>query len=168
MDRVRNVLDQVEIRPVILPIDLAAGANNGLWVPMRNFDRIAFLFFGEIGTADQDPILTFRQAKTSAGGDAKNLATVAKAWVKENDGALPADWTVVTQDAGATFSTETGGESNQLYLIEVRASDLDVSNDFDFVTVNIADTGATAGKLGCMVAIGFLARYASDRPATAA
>jgi hypothetical protein len=168
MDKNRNFLNGADIRPVILPVDLAAGANTGLRVPLRNYDRAVFLFFAEQGTAGQDPIITLRQHDAASGGTSKNLAAIATVWQKENDTTLPNDWTVITQAAGATYTSETGGESLQMIVIEVESADLDVTNGFTHVSIDVPDTGATAGKIGCAIAILLEPRYASDRPATAA
>jgi hypothetical protein len=168
MDKARHFLNAADILPVILPIDLAAGANTGIRVPMRNYDRVVFVFFAEIGTASEDPVITLRQADAVTSGNVKNLTAITKVWQKENAGALPPDWTVIDQAAAATYTSATGGESNQLIVIEVEASSLDVANGFDHVAIDVADTGSTTGKIGCALAICLEPRYASDRPATAA
>lgn len=167
MDKHRHFLDAADIVPVILPVDLAAGANNGLRVWMRNYDRIVFVFYAEVGAAGEDPIITLRQANAPTGGDEKDLSAIRRVWQKESTGALPKDWTLISQNAAATYTSDTGGESNQLIVFEVDAADLDVANGFDHVTINVADTGATTGKIGCALAICIEPRYASTRPSAA-
>lgn len=164
----RELMAQIDLRPIIIPVDLATADNTGIFQSVRNYARVAFVYFADQGTASQDVTLTLRQATDTGGTGAKNLTAVKKAYVKEHATTLPSDFTVVTQAAAATYVSTTGGESIELVVIEVDPADLDVAGGFDCVSLNIADPGATAGKLGCVLFMGLRARYASDRPATAA
>ena len=157
-----------DIRPIIIPVDLATADNTGIFQPVRNYARVAFVYFADPGTASQDVTLTLRQATDTSGTGAKNLSAVKKAYVKEHVSTLPSDFTEVTQAAAATYVSTTGGESIELEVIEVDPADMDVANGFDCISLNIADPGATAGKIGCVLMIGQRARYADTRPSAAA
>ena len=126
------------------------------------------MYFADAGTAAQDVTVTARQATTSTGTGAKNLVAIRRIYQKEHATALPSDWTVLDQTAAATWTSATGGESVELVVIEIDPADMDVALGFDFVTIDIADPGVGTGKFGCVLFLGLRARYASNRPATAA
>jgi len=158
----------VDVRPIIVPVDLHTGANTGLFQPVRNFARVAFIYHAAAGTAGQDVTLTLRQATTAAGGSAKDLVAIRKVYSTEHATTLPDNFTVIEQTAAATFVSATGGECIELAVFELDPADLDVANGFDFVSVNIADPGAGTAKEGCVIMLGLRARYASNLPGAAA
>jgi hypothetical protein len=164
----RDLAMQIDVRPVIVPIDLAAGANTGLWSPVRNFARVAFIYFADAGAASEDPTITLRQATDAAGTGAKNATAITRVYSKQHATALPSTWTVTEQAAAATYTNDTSGETINIWVIEIDPALLDVAGGFDFISCNIADTGATTGKFGGVLFLGLEARYASDLPATAA
>lgn len=146
-------LDTHQVVPVIMPVNLATAANSGDWISLAKFRRVAFIVVAAIGAAAEDIVVTVRQATTAAGGGAKDLLGIDRVWTKQGaDLAAIGAFTKVSQTAAATYTSDTGGETANLYVVEIDAEQLDVTNGFDFVTLNIADTGTTA-KLGCVIAI---------------
>jgi hypothetical protein len=63
----------------------------------------------------------------------------------------------VTQTAAST-ATPTSAASVAVFAIEVRAADLDVSNNFNHVQFTIPDTGSNA-QLGCAFYIAYGVKY---------
>lgn len=148
-----RLLDRFHPVVVIPPVNGATAANSGDWISLKNFRRVAFLIIGAVGVAGEDLAITIRQAKDVSGGSVKDLVGVSRVDVKNAvDIATIGTFTKVTQTEAATYTNTDSGESQNLFVIEVDAEQLDVQNGFDCVTCNIADTGATA-KLICVLAI---------------
>ena len=135
-----------EIAAVLATIDpdaYAAGAQNSDWVDMGLFDQVkAIVMAGTIGTGSTlDAKLT--QATSSAGAGEKDITGKA-----------------ITQ------LTQAGSDSDKQAIINCRAEELDVANDFRFV--RLVQTGGTGSPATSVdhgaVLLGFGARYgpASD------
>lgn len=129
---------------VVTPVDFAV-AQTGGWVSLKGASSVTFVLTKGAGTAGQPPVLTFRQATSLAGANAKDLATITTIYKKASGSST---WTKVTQAAAATY---TGDVAAGIYKIEVSASQLDLANGFCAVTVNVASSGAAA-QLGGIVA----------------
>lgn len=155
-----GLLSFLQIEAAIIPIDLAAGANNGDWVSLKNYKRCAVLLIADVGTAGEDPIFKLQQAKTAAGGSSKDLNFTV---IHEKEGATVltgvATWTRKTQTAATSYTSATGGENEQMILVEVDGAELDVANGFKFIQLSVADTGATVGKIGCGLYLLYEPRY---------
>ncbi|HMJ03128.1 MAG TPA: hypothetical protein VK506_09305 [Conexibacter sp.] len=138
-------LDTHQIVSVIDPVNGATAANNGDWISLKNWRRCAFVVLGAVGIAGEDLAITLRQAKDVSGTSAKDLVGIARVDVKNAvDIETIGTFTKVTQTESATYTNTDSGESQNLFVVEVDAEQLDVNNGFDCVTVNIADTGTTA------------------------
>jgi len=155
---VKPLGSEIDIVPIILPLDLQT-ARLGDYVSLKNWQGVVFVFFKGVGTAAEDPTLTFKQATTVAGGSEKDFANVTTIFKKQGTLTGVGAWTKVTQTAAATFVGDgTSAESEGLYAIQIDAAELDQDNGFDCVTVNVADVGITA-QLGCIFAILYGPRY---------
>ncbi len=142
-----------DLAPVIVPIDLATGANTGFPVDLSNAGGVTFVLFKDVGTAGQDPVLTVREAQDGSGTSEQDLDVVTEYFYK-GDASLSGNetWTRVTQTAGdIDLDGSLDAEEAGLVAFYVDADSL--SEDYTHVTVDIADTGATAGDLGSVLAI---------------
>ena len=94
--------------------DTDGGATTGHWVSMEGYETfMAFIELGTFNAADIVDTLKLQQATSSAGAGVKDLL-----------------------DAGAQSTLGTDGDNAKL---EVRASDLDIANDFNFVRVLVGE-----------------------------
>ena len=156
-----RIIDTCQIVSGFVPVDLQAAANTGDVVSLKNYNRLTVIFFKAIGTAGDDPVLTFEQGTDVAFGTNKALATIDEYWSKQ--GALltaVGTFTRVSQTAGSTVTLDaTSAEEQGLYVFEINASDLDVANSYDCVRVTVADVGGNA-QLGCMLYVLSGPRYA--------
>lgn len=151
--------EAAQIVTAFVPVDTQAGANNGDWVSMKNFDRLTVIFVKAAGVAGDDPVLTLKQATDVAGTGAKalNFTRVdSKVGVQTGIGVFTAN----SQAAGNTYTDLVSAEAQGLFLIEVQASDLDVANGFDCVQFSVPDTGAAGAQLGAALYVLRHARYA--------
>ncbi|MGH9252233.1 MAG: hypothetical protein ACRD0W_22360, partial [Acidimicrobiales bacterium] len=85
-----------------------------------------------------------------AAGTSQNLATITQYYTK-SEAALDGDetWTKVTQSASQTITNADWDDALQvLAVIEVEAEEL--SDGFEWISLNIADPGAGTGQEGCV------------------
>lgn len=148
----------MQLQPAIIPVSLDAAANNGDWVSMKNYDRLAIVFFKAAGTAGDDPVLTVRQASDVSGTGAKAL-TFTKILARVGTQTGIGTFTTVTQEAANTYTDTVSAEAQGLFVINFKSSDLDVANGFDCVQFQIPDVGANA-QIGCALYLLWGARYA--------
>lgn len=156
-------VEENQIQPAIIPVNLATGANNGDWFPARGFSSVVVIFLAGVGAASQDPTLTLEQA-TSDGGSGKAI-NFTRLDVKQASALTSVGtFTTVTQAAGNTYTEATSGEKQKLWVVEVKSADFDSDNGYDWLRASIADTGSTS-QIGCALYIGRGARYAgADLP----
>ena len=133
--------------------DLAAGANTGKRVHMRNYDSMLVLFFKNAASAGTDTVtLTLQEHNANTGGTSQNLATITDWYHKSTAAALAGTepWTEVTQAAAATLAlTNTGpvpAANQAMVAFEVQSQSM--SAGFEWLSVNIADPGAGGTILG--------------------
>lgn len=149
-------MEQATIVPLITPVDMQTGANTGDWFSLQNYERAVIVLYKGIGTAGQDPIFNLQQA-TSNGGTPKNLTFTrirSKVGVSGGSFLLSAvnDFTLHTQAAATSYTDTDSAEAEAMIVVEIKASDLDVQNGYDWIRLDIADVGGNA-QLGCAFAI---------------
>lgn len=146
-----NVFDiTTGINPVA---DLAAGANTGKRIHMRNYQTLGVLFTKNAASAGTDTVtITLQEHTANTGGTSQNLAAITDWYYKSTASALAGTeaWTEVTQAAAATLAMADSGPikaANQaLVFFEVEADSL--SAGFEWLSVNIADPGSGGTILG--------------------
>lgn len=131
--------------------DIAAGANTGKRVHMRNYDSFGVLFRKNAASAGADDVvITLQEHNANTGGTSQNLAAITDSYRKSVASPLLGTelWVEVTQAAaatltiaGATFATHQG-----FWFFEIEAASL--SAGFEWLSVNIADPGAGGTILG--------------------
>lgn len=111
------------------PASQAAGTYNlSTWVDMKQFDRIQIvLSVGALGaSATLDAVV--KQATSNSGTGSKNLTT----------------------SKAITQLTQAGSGSNKVVVINVRGSDLDTANGFEFISLAVT-IGTAASVFGYVV-----------------
>jgi hypothetical protein len=156
----------VEKNQVVLgfkPVAMNTGANNSDRVSLKGYGRCAVIFIKAVGTAGDDPTLSFKQAQDVAGTAEKVLA-VSRIDKKQaaTDLTTTGTFTKSTSDSPATndtFTLASGTWSNSdlaeqaaIVIADIKAEDLDIANGFDCITCNIADIGTNA-QLGTVIFI---------------
>lgn len=139
------------------PIIGALATTNGDcdYVSLKGYDRCTIVIAVDNATTVTGGAITLKQATAVAGTGEKPLAFTTM-WANIDTGA--ADTLVETAVVSNTFTTDTTNDKNLLYVIEVKASDLDVTNGFDCVRV---DSLLMANAVGFVQYILHDARYAS-------
>lgn len=100
--------------------------------------------------------VTVEQATAVAGTGAKALS-IAKVWHDEATSGTLVEEVV----ASNTFNLDT---ANKIYVIEIDASELDVANGFDCVSVAIASPGANADFYGVIYVLSEAAYQSATLP----
>lgn len=136
--------ETAQLVSAILPVDSQAGANNGDWVSMKDFDRCTVIVFDAGGTGTDFPVITMKQATDVSGTGAKAL-NFTRVDYKQGTLTSVGAYTTATQAAGNTFTP--AAITSGLYLIEFQASDLDVNGGFDCLQLSIPDTGSAGAQL---------------------
>ena len=139
-----------------VPSDINNLAVTGDYISMKGYGNLALiLHFGAVGTG---VAITLKQA-TDVGNSLSDEKALAYAKIYANVG-LTTDTLTETAVTSSTYTF--GNDPNQLYVIEVRAEDLDINNGFDCVRVNVA-SGAGTTILG-ITAIAYNPRYSGSNP----
>jgi hypothetical protein len=159
-------VEQAQIVPAFVPVNLATAANPGDWVSMKNYARCTIIFLAGTGTASDDAVITLEQATAVAGTGNKAL-TFTRIDVKQGaDLAAIGEFTTVTQTAATSYTSLTSAETQNLWVIDVKAEDLDTDNGYDCIQASIGDVGTNA-KIGTVLYILWGARYAQPGSAIA-
>jgi hypothetical protein len=138
----------VGINPVA---DLAAGANTGKRIHLRNYDTCGILFFKNAASAGADDVvLTLQEHNANTGGTSQNLAAITDWYRKSVASPLLGSetWTETNQAAGATLTLAgaTFATHQQIVYFDIEASAL--SAGFEWISINIADPGSGGTIIG--------------------
>jgi hypothetical protein len=139
----------VGINPVA---DIAAGANTGKRVHMRNYQTLGVLFFKNAASAGTDTVtLTLQEHTANTGGTSQNLAAITDWYYKSTAAALAGTeaWSEATQAAAATLALTNAllpAANQAMVMFEIEADSL--SAGYEWLSVNIADPGSGGTILG--------------------
>lgn len=145
-----------DLASVVPPIDLSGGAQTGRRVRLRQGSGVAFVYIADVGTAGEDVDLDVQEHNAASGGTSQDLDVITYFYKKQDttNNTLSNDetWTKVTQTAASEVDLGADeGENEMIAVVEVQANQL--SDNFEWVSVNTTDSGGTAGKLGTVLAI---------------
>src|SRR5437773_197251 len=133
------MLDLMQCAMGFAPVNLATAANNSDWVLLARYRRLIILFFkAAAASGTEDPTITLLQAQDNVGTGSKALNIPAgRSWTKTD-----ADLTTVgTFTAGApstnTLTVASSAQKQAIWMIEIDAADLDVTNGFSAVQANV-------------------------------
>jgi hypothetical protein len=155
----KNFAEELQVAAGFVPLDLAAAAQAGDWVSMKNYRHLAILVIKAAGAATEPATLTIEQA-TDVGGTTAKALNFTRADVKRGaDLYTQGTFTKVTQTAGNTLAMDgTAGNTQALVMVEFNSEDLDGEGGYDCVRAKFADVGTTA-QLAAILYILDGARY---------
>jgi hypothetical protein len=160
-----KLVEQAQIAAGFVPVDMAAGANNGDWISLKDYNHLTILFYKAAGASGEPPTITVQQATDNAGAGAKAL-NFTEVWTKNNaDVQTVGQFTKVTQAAANTYAL-AAGNTQAIVAIEIDGDMLDVDGGFDHVRATVADVGITA-QVGCILYILSQPRFAEATPPSA-
>ena len=132
-----NAHAKIHVMQALQPVDINGTGFAGDYVSMKNFGHLTIII--NQATCGATPAVTLSQALTVAGGTPKALAFTE--YFLNADTAAGNAFTRTTVTAN-TFNL--ANDTNRLVRIEVNAEMLDLANNYDCVSVLIANPGAPA------------------------
>jgi hypothetical protein len=136
----KHILDKLDFVSGVAPINLGSARSSDV-ISMKNHGRCAIVFHKAAGSASEDPTLTVLQAINVTPSSAKAL-NFTEIWTKQGTLSSVGTWTKVEQAAGNTYTNTTASENEAVWVIDIKAEDLDVDNGYDCIQVTIADAGS--------------------------
>ena len=141
-------LEKYNLKISTTPVDLNTGANTGERISMKDAKRVTFVcVMGDSTSATTD--FSLKQHNAASAGTSKALSVANPYYRKAG---AETEFTKVTPSSATdnfvptAFANEPG-----IVVFEVLAEDLDVENDYAWVSLDAAD--AAAAKLGAVIAI---------------
>lgn len=135
------------------------------YVSMKGYSRCRITISIADGTTVTGSTITLKQATAVAGTGEKALE-FTRMLANTDVGASKA--MVETAVASNTFTTQTTNSKDSLYIIDVKASDLDVANGFDCLRVDGTGHAATASRGVVVLYDLYGKRYSDMTPVQAA
>lgn len=140
-----NAMLSEQVKPVLGLIGTVPSSSTPDYVSLKNYERCLVLILVKNATTVTGSAITLKQATSVAAGGEKPLAfTTAKRNIDLAADDSLSDFAV----ASNTFTTDATDSKNLMYLIDVKAEDLDVANGFDCIRAGTANaTAATVTVL---------------------
>lgn len=142
-----------DIVPVIPIVDLDSGAITGNRVHMKHAGICTFVIMADASSDGADLNIDLQEADAASGGSIQDL-NIITTWFKKDEATMDGDetWTATTQTPAASEIAAVAGsaEIENLWVVEVRADQL--SDGYEYLSINIADV-TTAAKYGGAIAI---------------
>lgn len=145
-----------DLGSVISPVaDLAAGANTGHRVHMKNAAGVTFVaFLGVVSAGTDTTVLDLQEANAATAGTLRDLDVVTQYYYKA-EAILDGDetWTKVTQTAASEISLTGATFAAQQMIVAFHVSANSLSDGYEWLSVDVADAGSGGTRPGCVLAI---------------
>jgi hypothetical protein len=136
-----RLVDTHKIVTGTAPIALTAASD---YVSLKNYGHATAIITIDNGATVTASEISLLQATAVAGTSAKALA-FDTVWANTDTGA--ADTLTSTAVTSNTFNSDTTNAKNLMYVIEIDAADLDVTNGFDCIAVSCANGANSVGAI---------------------
>lgn len=148
---VKGLGKDFDICHAVAPVaDLAAGAQTGARLHLRNYGGVAIVAYMGAVSAGTDTFVPDIQEHTAATGGTTQDLDVVTEWFIKHEATLDGDetWTRVTQTAASEISLTgaTYAASQAIVVAQVDASSL--SDGFEWISVVMADPGTGGTRAG--------------------
>lgn len=154
----KHFLDSHDIVVGQVPINLGT-ARTGDVVSLKNWGRCTVVFVGDAGTNGEDVTLGVQQAINVTPSSAKDI-TFTRVDTKQGTLTSVGTWTQVTQSAAASYTNTDAGGQQKVWVVDIKADDLDVDNGYDCIYATTTDAGTAASGFGTLIYILSEPRYA--------
>lgn len=153
--------EQVALIQATSMVALTSTAGDAQYVSMKNFARCMVVIDVLNATTVTGGAVTLKQASAIAGTGEKALAFTRM--LASTDVAAAATQTLTeTAVSSNTFTTDETNSKRLRYVLDVKASDLDVANGFDCFRVDVA---SMANAIGLVSYVLYGARFNGADPA---
>jgi len=123
---------------------LTTTVGDTVYVSLKGYDRLAVIIDVTNATTVTGGAVTLQQAQAVAGTGEKPLAF---ARMLANTNVASSQALVETAVTNNTFTTLTTDSRRLRYVIDVKASDLDVANGFDCVRLDVTGMASATGSV---------------------
>lgn len=145
-----------DLGSVIGPVaDLAAGANTGHRIHLKNAAAITFVaYLGAVSAGTDTFVLDVQQHTANTGGTTADLDVVTE-WHYKGEATLDGDetWTRVTQTAASEVSLTGATFAAQQMIVAIHISANSLADGYEWVSLDIADPGTGGTRAGCVLGI---------------
>jgi hypothetical protein len=145
-----------DVASVVVPVaDLAAGANTGHRIHLKNYEGVTFLYYTGISSAGTDTFVPdVQEHNANTGGTSQDLDVITTRYEK-TEATLDGDetWAKVTQAAASEVSLTGATYASLQVLIAFEVLSSQLSDGFEWVSVDQADPGSGGTRPGCILAI---------------
>lgn len=140
-----NVQLAEQVKPVLGLLGTVPSTSTPAYVSLKNYERVQIMILVKNATTVTGSAITLKQATNVSAGSEKALAfTTAKRDIDLGAGDTLSDFAVSSN----TFTTDNTNSKNLMYLIDIKAEDLDVNGGFDCIRAGTGDaTAATVTVL---------------------
>lgn len=132
-----NLSEQVKVVEGLLSVVPSTSTPD--YVSLKNYERIMILIQVKNATTVTGSAITLLQAQAVAGTGEKALAFTK---ALRNIDTAAADVLAEFAVSSNTFTTDSTNSKNLMYVIEVKAEDLDVNNGFDCIRAGTGNATA--------------------------
>ena len=155
-----------QITPVVAAAGLLLTSTLGdtTYVSMKDHAGCMIVISIADGTTVTGTAVTLKQATAVAGTSEKALAFTRMLANTDYGASKALTETAVTS---STFTTQAVNSKDSLYVIDVKASDLDVTNGFDCLRVDATGHAATASRGAVVLFLLYGKRYSGSTPVQA-
>lgn len=163
-----NLLENIDIVVGVPPADFNSD-QAGDYVSLKNYDGCLVVVTKAAGTAGDDISLQLYQATDVSGTSEKALSAIRAVYYKVGTQTAVGAFTKLAMSATADYDTAalTTGGVQGLFVVNVRASDLDVDNNFDCLCFKNDGTDLSSACNGTVHYILYGARYPGVVPVAA-
>jgi hypothetical protein len=143
------LMEKANMKVIADPVDFNTAAITGGRIGMKGYDRITIMLIMNGGTSITNRTFDLKQHNAASSGTTKALSVDNPYYHKVGSATK---FTKVTP-ASATDSYDLLtliGDNKSVIVFEVLAEDLDVNNNFAWVSINAGDSGAAS--LGTIIA----------------
>lgn len=134
--------------------DLAAGANTGARVHMKNYGGLCVAaYMGAVSAGTDTFVPDVQQHNAATSGTSKDLDSVTQ-WYIKFETTLDGDeaWTRVTQSAASEISLTgaTYAATQVLVAAEIDIDALDTAGGYEWISLDLPDAGTGGTRAGCI------------------
>jgi hypothetical protein len=161
-----QLFEAIDMVDSFVPVDLATGANTGLWYSVRDYHRFAVVLerAGASGHSADVSTITVRQASDSSGTGAKSLTTGRRRYKTDMSTAAGDTWVIDdTTTLANTYTSPAGkGDKRTLTVMEFEGQALDDVGGFHWVQASVDQ--ASNSCIGYCVLVFFANRHSQRVP----
>lgn len=139
-----RLIDNLKFVTGCNPATLATTAGDGDYVSLKNYAHLTIVLTVLNGTTVTGGAVTLKQAQ-DVGGTGEDVLAFTKMWANTDTAA--SDTLVETAVTSNTFTTNTTNSKGLKYVIEVDATDLNVSGGFECVRIDVASMANAVGNV---------------------